>query len=136
LPEHPADAPRAARLAGRRIRRPRLVAQGDAPADRPVERLSDVVVPRRGGPGPRSRKRPLLALRPTAPVGGGGPRLGPGRERQPEPEHGRDERLPAYLRRGAGRAVAARPGLAAVVAPGTGAPQRLRPRQAVAGRSD
>ena len=67
-----ADASRAARLAGRRVRGRRLADQADAPADRAVERLPDVVA----GDGGR-------AGRPTRPTtGSGGSRCAGSRPRK------------------------------------------------------
>ena len=52
-----AQPSRAARLAGRRVRRRRLVDQGDAPADRHVEHLPDVERPDRRGRAARPDER-------------------------------------------------------------------------------
>ncbi len=83
---HAADASRAARLAGRRVRRQRLAAQAAAPADRDVERLPDVERrPIRRPQAKRPGERPVLAVRPAAAGGRGDPRLDPGRQRQPQP---------------------------------------------------
>ena len=65
-----ADASRAARLAGQRVRRERLEHEGDAPADHAVEHLSAVVGSRRK---PRRRSIPdktALALPAAAPGSG------------------------------------------------------------------
>ena len=79
-----ADPSRIARLAGQRVRRPRVVAQGDASPDRDLERLPDVLPARPQGPGERPRERPTLAVRPPEARGRGGPRLDPRCLRQPQ----------------------------------------------------
>ena len=75
-------APRAARLAGRRAHGRRLAAQADAPADRALERLPDVVAGRRRRAGRRPGESLVLAV-PDAPAHRrGGSRLDPGRQRR------------------------------------------------------
>ena len=80
-----ADAPRIARLAGRRVHGRRLDAQADPSADHDLDRLSAVVAAAARARGGRPREP---AARPDArpPAGGrGGPRRDPGRERVAEP---------------------------------------------------
>ncbi len=92
LAERGADAPRAARLAGRRVHGPRLEPQGPSPADRPVEHVpaileGDARTPAEGPGQPPAGPRAAVPGR-----GGGRPRHRPGRQR------------PARTRRSAGRA--------------------------------
>ena len=91
----------------------------------------------RGGAGQGSGERPALALRHAAAGGRGDPRLDPRGQRQPEPARWtarasipRSRRKCWPASRGPGD------GWGKSSARGAGAPQRLRPRQAVAGRAD
>ena len=105
-------APRAARLAGRRADRRRLAAQADAPPDRALERLPDVVAcdARRAGRGPVGPM--VLALPHATAVGRGGARRDPLGQRRAADQGRRAERLSADPPGSPGRPVGAGPGMA------------------------
>ena len=89
LQRRPALAPRAARLAGRRVPRRRRPAQADPPADRAVGDLPPVEPARRPGAGRRRRQPAALAVHAPAAGGRGDPRRDPGRRRHARPPDGR-----------------------------------------------
>ena len=70
-----------------------------------VKHLPNVVAGDRDGTGGRPRQPLVLAVPDAQALGRGDPRRDPGRQRQPEPQGGRAEHLPADPARGAGRPV-------------------------------
>ncbi len=132
-----ADASRTARLAGRRAGRARLAAQAASPPDHDLQRLPDVVARQRRRPWTPTRQNDLFwrfdmrrltaeEIRDSILAVSG----------QLEPGDVRPEHLSGDPRRGAGRSVGAREGLAHVAARRADPAERVHPRQAVAPGAD
>ena len=92
-----ADAPRAARLAGRRVHGPRLEHQGDAPAADDVRGVPHgLLVPARGERGCRPGEQSALALPRAAARGRDPARCHHDGQRRHRPDRGRTGGLPAH----------------------------------------
>src|SRR5205085_11768539 len=87
-----ADAPRAARLAGERVRRERLEDEETPQTPGDLDCLSAIVADHGGGATCRPGQPLARAHVGAAPGGGGGPRWRAGGQRQPEPEDVRASR--------------------------------------------
>ena len=135
-PGRQADAPGVAGLAGIRTLVAKLASEADAPADRHVECLQDVVGAEPGSVGEGPHEQPLLAVRPQASDGRRNSRFGPLGHRHLEPRDVRAGRLSRGAGGSAGGAVGPGCRLEEVIGRGRGAEEHLRPRQEVATPAD